>query len=83
MTELEQAMALVRAAGYRISKPTKPKSQTVNPFNHPFPHARLYNNTLTNSLGKCPGRIISYAEYRRAMEACGKWEGCSANEANK
>ena len=23
------------------------KSGTVNPFGHPFPHARLYNNTLT------------------------------------
>jgi hypothetical protein len=47
--ELEQALALVRAAGYRTTKP-KPKTdyETTNPFNHPFPHAKLKNIKLTS-----------------------------------
>lgn len=35
--------------GYlRAAKPKRPKAGgTVNPFDHPYPHARLYNNKLT------------------------------------
>ena len=51
---LDEALNVVRAAGYRVSKPKpkpKPKprqSDTVNPFGHAFPHARLRNITLTS-----------------------------------
>jgi len=36
---------MVRDAGYTVKyKPRKSEGvQTVNPLNHPFPHAKLYN----------------------------------------
>jgi len=53
--ELEKALSIVRAAGYRVTYPkgktkqneTKQGVATVNPLGHAFPHAKLYNVTLT------------------------------------
>jgi hypothetical protein len=42
--DLEHALQLVKAAGYRVTKPR----ETTNPFGHPFPHAKLRNVTLTS-----------------------------------
>jgi hypothetical protein len=48
--DLECALQLVRAAGYRVTKPRKrgEESETTNPFGHPFPHAKLRNVSLTS-----------------------------------
>jgi hypothetical protein len=48
--DLECALRIVRAAGYRVSKPqAKPeRAETTNPFGHPFPHAKLRNVSLTS-----------------------------------
>jgi hypothetical protein len=48
--DLECALQLVRAAGYRITKPrTRAEGgETTNPFGHPFPHAKLRNVSLTS-----------------------------------
>ena len=47
--KLELALQMVKAAGYRVTKP-KPRneSETTNPFGHPFPHAKLRNVSLTS-----------------------------------
>jgi hypothetical protein len=48
--DLECALRLVRAAGYRVTKPRKrgEESEATNPFGHPFPHAKLRNVSLTS-----------------------------------
>jgi hypothetical protein len=47
---LELALQMVKAAGYRVTKPrTRVEGgETTNPFGHPFPHAKLRNVTLTS-----------------------------------
>jgi hypothetical protein len=63
---LTQCLELLKSSGYKITKPRAPKTKpgtggikTVNPFNHPYPHAKLYNNTLTSieRLRKVNGRL--------------------------
>jgi hypothetical protein len=51
--DLEHALRLVKAAGYRVSKPRSRATRTneagtTNPFGHPFPHAKLRNVSLTS-----------------------------------
>jgi hypothetical protein len=48
--DLECALQLVRAAGYRVTKPRTrgEESETTNPFGHPFPRAKLRNVSLTS-----------------------------------
>ena len=63
--ELEQALKVVRAAGYKVTAPRQRKEngiQTTNPFNHPFPHAKLRNVTLSsiNRLSKVSDRFSSH-----------------------
>ena len=47
---LDLALQIVKAAGYRVAKPRKQveESQTTNPFGHPFPHAKLRNVSLSS-----------------------------------
>jgi hypothetical protein len=50
LSPLDHALQLVKAAGYRVSKPkAKPeRAETTNPFGHPFPHAKLRNVSLSS-----------------------------------
>lgn len=59
---LEQALQIVKAAGYRVSKPKEKRPangeiKAVNPLNHPYPHAKLYNISLSSI-----SRLSKYSE---------------------
>ena len=84
---LQEAISICEANGYTVKKKRVPRQhnrglQTVNPFNHAFPHAKLVNVTLTSitRLAKTQGSLSDHMIENndpRNYSISGKVPGCA------